>query len=125
MNAYVGVDVLIHILLTSILTGGEWSASRRRRFTPGERDPGNRWIGSWVDLRAGLDDLVKREFLTLQGLELRLLGRPARSQSLYRLSYPGSYEGSKEEYKNNNHKGRQRVKGASGRFENEFIMNII
>jgi hypothetical protein len=43
-----------------------------------------------VDPRAGLDDVEKRKFLTLQGLELRRLGRPARSQSLYRLSYPGS-----------------------------------
>jgi hypothetical protein len=44
-----------------------------------------------VSLRAGLDDVKKRKFFTLLGLELRLLGHPARSQSLYRLSYPGSY----------------------------------
>jgi hypothetical protein len=43
-----------------------------------------------VDLRAGLDDAEKRKFLTLLGLELRPLGRPAHSQSLYRLCYPGS-----------------------------------
>jgi hypothetical protein len=43
-----------------------------------------------VDPRAGLDDLEKRKFLTLPGLQLRPLGHPARSQSLYRLSYPGS-----------------------------------
>jgi hypothetical protein len=42
-----------------------------------------------VDLRAGLDDVEKRKFLTLPGLELRLLGRLARSQSLYQLRYPG------------------------------------
>jgi hypothetical protein len=35
--------------------------------------------------RAGLDDVENRKFLTLQGLELRPLGLPARSQSLYRL----------------------------------------
>jgi hypothetical protein len=29
--------------------------------------------------------------LTLPGLELRTLGRLARSQSLYRLRYPGSF----------------------------------
>jgi hypothetical protein len=34
--------------------------------------------------RAGLDDLEKRKVLTLPGLELQPLGRPARSQSLYR-----------------------------------------
>jgi hypothetical protein len=32
-----------------------------------------------VDLRAGLDDLEKTKFLTLPGLELRPLCRPARS----------------------------------------------
>jgi hypothetical protein len=31
-----------------------------------------------VDPRADLDDVVKRKFLTLPGLELRPLGRPAR-----------------------------------------------
>jgi hypothetical protein len=39
-----------------------------------------------VDLRAGLDALEK----TLPGLGLRPLSCPARSQSLYRLRYPGS-----------------------------------
>jgi hypothetical protein len=43
-----------------------------------------------VGPRAGLDDVEKRKFLTLPGPELRPLGRPDRSQSLYRLSYPGS-----------------------------------
>jgi hypothetical protein len=64
---------------TSALVGGEWSTSRPGRFTPGERAAGTHWIGGWVDLRAGLDDLEKRKFLTLPGLELRPLGRPARS----------------------------------------------
>jgi hypothetical protein len=34
----------------------------------------------------------KRIFLTLPGLELRPLGRPASSQSLYQLHYPGSHQ---------------------------------
>jgi hypothetical protein len=38
-----------------------------------------------VDPRAGLDYVEKRKLLTLPGLELQLLGRPARSQSLYLL----------------------------------------
>jgi hypothetical protein len=38
-----------------------------------------------VDPGAGMDDVEKRKFLTLAGLELRHLGRPARSQSLSRL----------------------------------------
>jgi hypothetical protein len=44
-----------------------------------------------VDPRAGLDDVEKRKFLPPPGLKLRPLGRPARSQSLYRLRYPGSH----------------------------------
>jgi hypothetical protein len=43
-----------------------------------------------VHRRAGLDDLEKRKFLTLSGLELQPLRRPVRGQSLYRLHYPGS-----------------------------------
>jgi hypothetical protein len=82
MKPYVGVDVEIHIFLTSALFGAEWSTSRSCRFTPGERDPRAHWIGGWVDPRAGLDNLENRKFLTLQGLELRPLSRPARSQSL-------------------------------------------
>jgi hypothetical protein len=59
--------------LTSAQTEGKWSASRVGRFNPGERAPGTYWIGDWVDPRAGLDDVEKRQFFTLPGLELRLL----------------------------------------------------
>jgi hypothetical protein len=90
MKTYGGVDVKIHIFFTSALAGGEWSASRPGRFTPGEKAVGIHWIGVWVDPRADLDDLGKRKFLTLPRLELPPLIRPAHSQSLYRLSYPGS-----------------------------------
>jgi hypothetical protein len=88
MKAYKGVDVKLHIFLTSALAGGEWPPSRLGRFTPGERA---HWIGGWVDPSAGLDNVEKRKFLNLSGLELRPLGRPARSRSLYRLRYVGSY----------------------------------
>jgi hypothetical protein len=43
-----------------------------------------------VDPRADQDNVEKRTFLTLPGLELQSFGRPACSQSLYRLRYPGS-----------------------------------
>jgi hypothetical protein len=55
----------------------------------GKRASGTHWIGNWVGPRAGLDD-VGEKTLPLVGLELRLLGRPTRSQSLYRLRYAGS-----------------------------------
>jgi hypothetical protein len=78
MKAYGGVDVEIHIFLTSAQAGGEWSASLPGRFTPSTH-----WIGGWMDPRAGLDNVEKRKFLTLPGLELRPLSHPAHSQSLY------------------------------------------
>jgi hypothetical protein len=90
MKAYGGVNIWIHIFFTSTLFGGEWSASRPGRFTPQERAPGIHWEGSWVGPSAGLDYVEKGKFLTLPGLELRPLGRPARSQSLYRLCYIGN-----------------------------------
>jgi hypothetical protein len=79
MKAYEGVDVYVHIFFTSALAGGEWSASRPGRFTPGEKAPGTHWIEGWENHRVGLDDVEKRKFLTLLGLEVRPLGRPARS----------------------------------------------
>jgi hypothetical protein len=88
MKAYEEVDEQIHNFLISALAGGEWSVSPPDRFTPRELDPGTHWIGGWVDSRAGLDKVEKSKFLNLLGLELRQLGRPARSQSLYRLCYP-------------------------------------
>jgi hypothetical protein len=84
MKDYGGVDVYIHVILTSAVVGGEWSASHPGRFTPGTH-----WTGGWVGPRTGLNDVEKRKFLTLPGLELRPLCRPVRRQSLYRLSYPG------------------------------------
>jgi hypothetical protein len=57
---------------------------------PGKEPKGTHCIGGWVGLGAALDYMEKRKFLTLLGLELRPLGLPARSQSLYLLRYPGS-----------------------------------
>jgi hypothetical protein len=75
MKGYGGEDVYIHIILIVALVGGEWSTSRPDRFTPGIH-----WIGSWVDPKASLDDMGKRNFFPLPGLELRPLRRPASSQ---------------------------------------------
>jgi hypothetical protein len=80
----------MQVFLTSALVGVEWSASRPDRITPGERAPGTHWMGDWVGLRAGLDDVERRKFLTVPGLELLPLGRQAGSQSPYRLHYRGS-----------------------------------
>jgi hypothetical protein len=82
MKAYGGVDVWAHVFLTSVLVGGEWSASRPGCFTLGERAPVAHW---WVDSRAGLEDVEKRKFVTLPGLELEpSLVQPVANR------YPGS-----------------------------------
>jgi hypothetical protein len=65
MKMYGGVDVQIHIFLTSTLVGGDSSVSHPSHFTLGTH-----WIGGWVGLRAALDDMEKRRSLTLTGLEL-------------------------------------------------------
>jgi hypothetical protein len=74
---------IAHVFLTSALVGGERSASRPWRFTPG----GAHWIRRRVGPRTSLDDVERRKILPLPALELRPLGRPARSQSLYQLWY--------------------------------------
>jgi hypothetical protein len=57
-----GSGDLVPPFLMSARDGGEWSASRPCRFTPGERALSSHWIGSWVGLRAGLDASEKRSF---------------------------------------------------------------
>jgi hypothetical protein len=57
------------------LVGGEWLTSHPGCFAYGERAPGAYWIGGWVDSRASVDDVEKRKFLTLPGLELQPLSR--------------------------------------------------
>jgi hypothetical protein len=88
LKVYGGMDVQIHIFLTSALVRGGWSVSHPCCFTP--KLPGTQSTGGWVGHRAGLDDLEKRKFLPLQRLELQTLGRPAYSQSLDWLWYPSS-----------------------------------
>jgi hypothetical protein len=90
MKTYAGVDVQIHVFLALALIGDEWSDSHSGRFTQGEGTSGIHWLGGWVGLRSSLDVMEKRKILLLPGLELRPLGRPASSQSLYRLRYPVS-----------------------------------
>jgi hypothetical protein len=58
MKTFGGVQVIAPPFLTSALDGGEWSASRPRLFSPGERDSGTHWIG-WEGPRSGLDVVEK------------------------------------------------------------------
>jgi hypothetical protein len=73
------------------LVGGEWLASRPCRFTPGERVPGTHWIGGWVAPKPVLTTWARENSLPYRNSNSEPLGRPARSQSLYRLRYPGSH----------------------------------
>jgi hypothetical protein len=90
MKSCAGLDIQIHVFLISAPVGGEWSASRPCRLMSGEssRYPLDRRS---VYPRPVLDDIEKLKFLTLWGLELRPLGHPACSQSLYRLRNRSTY----------------------------------
>jgi hypothetical protein len=76
--------------LISALDGGEWSESRPgRALPPGERTPGTHCTGGWVGPRAGLDAEARGKILCLcRGSNP---GRLVRRQTLYLLSYPGTY----------------------------------
>jgi hypothetical protein len=80
MMVYGEVYVWIHVFLISALVGGRWSVSRPCLFTPKKRARRTQFIGGWVGPRTGPDGVEKRKLLTLPRLELRTLGRPARSQ---------------------------------------------
>jgi hypothetical protein len=80
MKAYGAVHVEIHIFMTPALIAGEWSNSRPGRFTHRSH-----WIADWVGPKAGMDDVEKRKFFTLSGLEFRPLGCPLK-ESLKEIS---------------------------------------
>jgi hypothetical protein len=88
METYGGADVYIHVFLISALVGGEWSASRPGRFTTRKKAPGTHCVRGWVGHRIWLDDVEKEKILPPWGLEIRPLGHPARSRSLYQLRNP-------------------------------------
>jgi hypothetical protein len=54
--------------LTLVLDRNEWSGSRAGRFTPGERAPGTHWIGDWVGLRTGQNEVERKKNLAPIGI---------------------------------------------------------
>jgi hypothetical protein len=52
---------------------------------PGQMPLVTHWIRFWVRSSSGLDGMEKCTLFTLPGVELQLLGRPARSLCPYRL----------------------------------------
>jgi hypothetical protein len=92
-----GSEYIDPLFLTSALAGGEWPASRPGRFTPGGKSPRypldrTHWIGGWVDLRAGLDDLENIKFFALPGFELRSLGRQPVASRYTDYAIPAHFE---------------------------------
>jgi hypothetical protein len=83
--------------LTSVLDGDEWSASRPGHFTHKERVPDTHWVGGWVGPVVGLDTVSKRKIPS--PCRDSNSDRPARSQSLYQMSYPASYTHTKQQVK--------------------------
>ena len=73
---------IAQLFLNPELEGGVWSASHPGRLYPRER-PGSHCTGGWVGLGAGLDRCGKSRPTGIRSPDL-----PARSESLYRLSYP-------------------------------------
>lgn len=65
MNAREGMDIHIHNFLTLVIITGECSAIRPCRFIPG-KEPHTLIVGL-VGPGVDLEDLEKRNFLTLQG----------------------------------------------------------
>jgi hypothetical protein len=64
-------------------------SSPPKLFEPRVRTHGTHWTGGWVGPRAGLDTGVRGKILSpLPGIEPLSPGSPARSQTLYWLSYP-------------------------------------
>jgi hypothetical protein len=71
--------------LTSALDGGGWSTPRTGRFTPGKDQVPTAQEAGWAPglVWTGADNIAPNG--------IRSLYRAARSESLYRLSYPGPY----------------------------------
>jgi hypothetical protein len=87
MKTYGGVEVWLRVFLASALDGGGWSSSRPGRFAPGRGVLVTHLTGDWVGSRAGLDEVAKKKSPPL----LRTPVVQPVAQSLYWLSYPGSY----------------------------------
>jgi hypothetical protein len=83
---------------TSAIDGGEWSASRPDPFTLEERAGSTHWIGDWVGPSVCLDatdnnnnyNNNNNNYYYYYNKHSSNPACPARSLSLYSVSYPGS-----------------------------------
>jgi hypothetical protein len=91
-----GEEELLFILNLGTRWGWVVSFTLRPRFTSGERTPGTHCAGGWMGPRTGLDAEARGKILCLcQGSNP---DRPARSQTLYCLSYRGSCNSTTPQY---------------------------
>jgi hypothetical protein len=85
MKTHGGLGIQIHDFLPSAVVWSKWWASLHVSLTLRKGAPVTNWIGDRMGPIASLTDTEKWTFLSVPGLELQPLGRPARRQSLYRL----------------------------------------
>jgi hypothetical protein len=71
-------------------TGWSGQLHAAAALPPRKRAPDTHWIVDWMGPRNGQEAVERRKILHLLGVELRFLGRPENTPSLYQLSYPGS-----------------------------------
>jgi len=76
------VDLYLHVFLTSVIDGGEWSASRLSRLTPEDSVLKTNWIGSRVGVRVSVVANRKNSFPAP--------GRPASSLATILPQLPGT-----------------------------------
>jgi hypothetical protein len=74
--------------LIGSMDGGEWSASRLGRFTPGKNAHGSDWIGGWVGPRAGWTLWRREKSLVPEGNRTQAVQRVAIPTELSRLKSP-------------------------------------
>jgi hypothetical protein len=70
MKRYEGVGIQLHIFLTLVLAGGEWSASHHSHLTAQAKSPSTCCIGDWVGPRIDLEDMERITIFHLMELQL-------------------------------------------------------
>ena len=73
VKAREGVEVQLHLFLTSTLPGGEWTLHKA---------PNTHWKGDWVDPWASVDTLISCQL----SIETQFLSQPAHSLATNRLN---------------------------------------
>jgi hypothetical protein len=83
MKTYGGVEVQLHVFLSSALEEGVWLALR-----PGDTAPGTHCTGGWVGPRVGLDKVEKRIKYFQCPYRESNPGRPSRSLFIILIKIP-------------------------------------